>query len=218
MAGITTRTINSLFESYESRITELETELSTIETRHSEEVTALENEVAGLKTVLVNVEKEEQANFAYIKKYSYVLQEASADSGISVDLMYYLDEQCKRWDIPVTMMYAIMKIESTYNTNSTNSTSGARGLGNVMPETGELYWENVLGYGKGSFKTEMLYDPYVNVEIMCAHIGRNKNLSLYNNINRYSGGGGDYYYNKLIQYCKDYGFNLSDSTCYYGAD
>lgn len=218
MAGITTRTINNLFESYKSRIAELETELNAIEARHAEEVTALENEVTGLKSVLEAVEKEEQANFAYIKKYSYVLREASVDSGITIDLMYYLDEQCKRWDIPVTMMYAIMKIESTYNTNSTNTTSGARGLGNVMPETGKSYWENVLGYGRGSFKTEMLYDPYVNVEIMCAHIGRNKNLGLYNNIDRYSGGGGRSYYNKLIEYCKDYGFNLSDSTCYYGAD
>lgn len=220
---------------YQNQIAELNTQLVTFEEQKDAEIQAvrddydviievLENDINELNTTISNLESqystlttERDAAYSVINDYWYVFKSAGDNSGITLDVILYMEEQCKRWNVSPDLMWHIIEIESGYTAKIDNSRgSGARGLGQVMPATGKSYWENILGYGSGTYTHEMAYDPYVNIEIICALMGRNlANDSLYNAIQLYSGGGGQSYYNKVINAASAHGITINEDTCRY---
>lgn len=159
------------------------------------------------------------SDFYLARKYWYVFKDVSSDSGITMDVVKYLDDVCKEYDINPHWMWAIYWVESRWTTNIDNSKgSGARGLGQVMPDTGKYIWETVLGHEPGSFKTEMLYDPYVNIQITVALIElKLRDLGSMAESVRYYTGSSNYsqHYGIIAAAKQIAGIELSESTIHY---
>lgn len=146
-----------------------------------------------------------------IQKCRYVL-----DNGISTDLVLYTDEQCQEWNLNPLLIWSIIELESNFNPSADNPKSSARGLGQIIKGTGKYLWESILGYPEGSYYHEMAYDPYVNIRLVCTHLGNSfKNgYSLQKVIKAYSGGTSGYY-NKLVSIASSHGYELNDASCHY---
>lgn len=178
----------------------------------------LEADLAASQLTLDRIEVEGEENFDILREYWYVFQRTGDNSGLSADLIQYVDKVCKEWDVNPHWMWAIYWEESNFRARIDNTAgSGARGLGQVMPSTGKSFWENVLGHGSGSFTTDMLYDPYVNVDITVAIIGRHlsNGWTMYQAINQYSGGGGNEYFSEVLATGETHGIKLDDSNWHY---
>lgn len=178
----------------------------------------LEADLSAAQLTLGRIEASSEEDFDLLRKYWYVFQRAGDNSGLSIDVIRHVEEVCEKWDVNPHWMWAVYWEESNFRAKIDNTSgSGARGLGQVMPSTGKSYWENVLGNGAGSFKTDMLYDPYVNVDITVAIIGRNlsNGQTMYQVLNQYSGGGGKVYFNEVVANGKTHGITLDDSNWHY---
>ena len=178
----------------------------------------LEADLAAAQLTLDRIKEQGSEDFDLMRKYWYVFQRSKENSGLSVDLIRYVDEVCEEWDVNPHWMWAVYWEESNFHAAIDNNIgSGARGLGQVMPSTGKYFWENILGHGAGSFKTDMLYDPYVNVDITVAIIGRHlsNGWTMYQALNQYSGGGGDRYFSEVLATGKMHGVTLDDSNWHY---
>lgn len=146
-----------------------------------------------------------------IEQYRYVI-----DEGFSADLILYTDEQCREWDLNPALVYSIIELESKFDPNADNPNSSARGLGQIIKGTGKYLWEDILGNPKGSYYHEMAYDPYINIKLICCHLGNsfNKGYLLNEVIKAYSGGTSGYM-EKLMNVATSHGYDLSDATCRY---
>lgn len=174
-----------------------------------------ESEISELKDEIAFMQRTPTADLAVLRKveqYQYVL-----DNGISSDLVLYTDEQCKKWDINPHLIWAIVETESRYNPNVDNAEgSTARGLGQIVIDTARNMYENVLGHGAGSYSHQMAYDPFVNIQMMCALLGtglQNGNTLEYA-INRYSGGVSGYL-EHIQGVAAAHGVTLTNDTCHY---
>lgn len=206
---------------YETRILDLENEMCSMEAKYLEEISDLKIEYQEqIDELIAEIEQLQELNseaystqiadFEFYKDYWYVFRDAPANSGITLELIKYVDAQCQIWDVNPQVMWCIYDLETGMNPNLDNTAgSGARGLGQVMPGTGKYMWETILGHGSGSYTHTMAYDPFVNAEISVAHIGRDlRTKSLYDTINAYSGGGGDAYYGIILSNASDHGVSL----------
>lgn len=173
-------------------------------------------QIASLEQSLLEIEAEQAEDFNLIKRYYYVLRDAPDNSGLSIDTIRYLDEQCKAWNVNPHWMWAIYDVESTFRTKCDNPKSSARGLGQTLASSARDYWENILGHGKGSYSHEMAYDPYVNMEITVAMIGRNlqANGSMESSIWLY-GDRTSTYFGKVLAAGQRHGVTLSENNAYY---
>ena len=174
-----------------------------------------ESEISELKDEIAFMERTPTADLAVLRKveqYQYVL-----DNGLSSDLVLYTDEQCKKWDINPHLVWAIVETESRYNPNVENTEgSSARGLGQIVIATARNMYENVLGHGAGSYSHKMAYDPFVNIQMMCALIGTGlqDNNTLEYAIKRYSGGVSGYL-EHIQGVAATHGVTLTNDTCHY---
>lgn len=201
-------TTDKAIANYQDLVTGYEAERLHIEDQYKAQIENLEEEIAFLErtptTDLTILRKVEQ--------YQYVI-----DSGLSSDLVLFMDEQCQKWDINPHLMWAIIETESRYNPNVDNSEgSSARGLGQIVVNTARNMYENVLGHGTGSYNHQMAYDPYVNIQMICALIGtglQNENTLEYA-INRYSGGVSGYL-EHIQGVAASHGISLTNDTCRY---
>lgn len=147
-----------------------------------------------------------------IEKLRYVV-----DAGISTDLILYADEQCREWNLHPQFLWAVVELESKFDPNADNlAGSSARGLGQILKGTGKYLWEDILGNPKGSYYHDMAYDPYVNIQLMCCHLGSsfNRGCLLNEAVKAYSGGTSGYM-EKLMNIATSHGYDLSDVTCRY---
>lgn len=193
---------------YQELVTGYEEERQNIDKQYRAQIENLENEISFLErtptTDLTILRKVEQ--------YQYVL-----DNGLSSDLVLYMDEQCQKWDINPHLMWAIVETESRYNPNVDNTQgSSARGLGQIVINTARNMYENVLGHGTGSYNHTMAYDPYVNIQMICALMGTGlqDGNSLENAVNRYTGGVSGYLAH-LQSVASSHGVTLNNDTCRY---
>src|SRR5690606_19100072 len=81
---------------------------------------------------------------AYPIRYGDVLEQVAAETGLDPYLLL-----------------AVIKVESGFNPRA-KSTKGARGLMQVMPDTGEWVARQL---GMGRYHPDMLYEPQVNLVI-----------------------------------------------------
>jgi len=184
------------------------------------ELAVAEAKLADREETLSTIEEIQAADFQLLQKYWYVLRDASPDSGLTLEVLRYADEQCQQWDVNPDWMWHVYQHETGWTTEIDNKQgSGARGLGQVMPATGKEMWERVLGHGEGTFSLDMLYDPYVNVEITVAIIGRNldKNGSMRAALKLYSGGSSTYY-DVIVGMAAEHGITLNEDCARYPKD
>ena len=208
--------ITQLNSEWEQKLLSLEESHKIIYDGQLDDIEQLQTDLSSALARVQELQEVGEAEFDILNEYWYVFKYAGDNSGLTVDLIKYVDTMCKEWNVNPHWMWSIYWVESRFNTNIDNTAgSGARGLGQVMPSTGRSFWENVFNNGDGSFYTDMLYDPYVNVQITTAIIGRHlsNGWSMYDAVNQYSGGGGDDYYNKLITAGNDIlGVSLNTET------
>ena len=73
----------------------------------------------------------------------------------------FVERYSEEYELEETVVYAVIKAESGFDA-SDRSRTGARGLMQIMPETGE--WAAEL-MGMSEYDSEMLYDPETNIYI-----------------------------------------------------
>ncbi len=78
----------------------------------------------------------------------------------------YVDKYSDEYDVEKTVVYAVIKAESGFDANNRSHT-GARGLMQIMPETGEWAAELI---GIEDYDAEKLYDPDTNIHIGCWYL------------------------------------------------
>lgn len=86
-------------------------------------------------------------------------------SGLEIDTIEYLNEQCKEKNLDPFFVLGLMKLESNFKTNLI-SYAGARGLGQLMDNTAKP-WANNLGL---EYSVEKLYEPKYNIQIFTSHL------------------------------------------------
>jgi soluble lytic murein transglycosylase len=117
-------------------------------------------------------------------------------------------EYAKRYDVDPFLVYAIMKVESKYDTLAI-SRSGAKGLMQIMDKTGA--W----GASQVSIKDythDVLFKPEVNVQIGCWYISKlirqyEGNMSMA--LAAYNAGTGN-----IAKWCHDPKYSLDGKTLY----
>lgn len=78
----------------------------------------------------------------------------------------YVDKYSAEYNLEKTVVFAVIKAESGFNENNRSKT-GARGLMQIMPETGE--WAAGI-IEIESYSDDMLYDPDMNIRIGCWYL------------------------------------------------
>lgn len=76
-------------------------------------------------------------------------------------------EEAKKNNLDPLLVAAVVWVESSYNDNA-ESAKGARGLMQVMPETGLWAAEQI---GMENFSKDELFDPYINITIGTWYLG-----------------------------------------------
>lgn len=78
----------------------------------------------------------------------------------------YVDKYSEEYGLEKTVVYAVIKAESGFDAGDRSHT-GARGLMQIMPETGEWAAELI---GIEEYDAEKLYDPETNIHIGCWYL------------------------------------------------
>jgi hypothetical protein len=129
---------------------------TTIETTSTTETTIVENE---FNPVEISLEEKYSSVFAW--------QVYGGDFG--VEHLYFLNEQCEKYDIPMELMLAIICTESGFRSNAKASTSSASGYCQIIKSTAKWIYEDKLHYGT--------YDVNNHREIMCTNWKLNIEIS-----------------------------------------
>ncbi len=78
----------------------------------------------------------------------------------------FVDRYSEEYELEKNIIYAVIKAESGFDA-SDRSHTGARGLMQIMPETGEWAAELI---GLNGYDSEQLYDPETNIHIGCWYL------------------------------------------------
>ena len=112
-----------------------------------------------------------------------------------VDQLYYLNEQCEKYDIPMEIMLSIICTESSFRSYVKASTSSASGYCQVIKGTAKWVYEDLLKYGTYDVDnhTEIMTTNWrLNMEISCRLmycLYWNSNQSWESAVQKYYGGG-----------------------------
>lgn len=101
-----------------------------------------------------------------------------------------VQQEATAFGIDPLLLYALIRQESLFNPAAT-SWVGARGLTQVMPETGRGIAQNL---GMSNFQLDDLYRPYISIRFGAFYLGRrigDMNGSLYGALAAYNGGLGN---------------------------
>lgn len=78
----------------------------------------------------------------------------------------YVDKYAAEYNLKKAIVFAVIKAESGFNENNRSKT-GARGLMQIMPETGKWAAEIIE---IENYSDDMLYDPDTNIHIGCWYL------------------------------------------------
>jgi len=208
-------------ETLEETISKYENYISALNEQHEKELSARDAKIEELSGSLEELNAlfesiDDDLSFTVLKRYWYVFKDAENGSGITPELVAFVDSKCKDWNVNPHWMWAIWWSESNWKIDVDNDKSSARGLGQLLSGTGKYLYENTLGHGSGTYNHRMAYDPFINAELTIAHIGNDlAKGSMTAAVQHYSGGGGSTYYNKAVKNAARYGIKLSDSNATY---
>lgn len=174
-------------------------------TDHISEKETLE---AQIKSLQDRIDEENQYDFGLMKEYWYVIKEAPLKGGVEFELIQHVENLCKEKDINPHLVWAMIDVESDYIANIDNAVSSARGLGQFLKSTAELFYSKAQFMNRGTYDHKYAYDPYINTEMMVwylEYLRDSYNEDLLTMMQRYSGDtGGTTYYNKVIAELNQY--------------
>lgn len=203
---------------YGSKISALNQEITEINDAHEQALLEFQASLAAAKeetanvqaqydTYVTDMETKNDATFAVLQKYWYVFKEANAAGGLSIEMIQYADRLCKEKDVNPHMVWAIIDVESDYNTQAKSSKSSATGLGQLLASTAKSIYENYMGNGSGSYDRSMARNGYTNLNIMINYLAYLK--ANYNDASRmiagYSGDISGTYYGWYAKEMNQYG-------------
>ena len=138
-----------------------------------------------------------------MNKYNYALYDTMGyRNDITLDILKLIDTECTDRDINPDLVLGIIMVESEGHSGATNSYSGAAGLGQFMPDTGEFIANNYLNLSYDHSTTP--YDSITNVSMMIEYLSYLYNKYYGDTVSvlmEYSGGNLSYayeYYAKVI--------------------
>lgn len=150
-----------------------------------------------------------QADEAYLSKYNYALYDTEGKKNdISLDLLKLGETMMVSNGLDPNLLFGIIMVESEGHANVTNSYSGAAGLGQFMPSTGEYICAKYMNMSYDHSTTP--YDPESNIQMIANYLSYLYNKydgSTMNVLKEYCGGDEEFtrgYYNKIcnvVGYC-----------------
>ena len=137
-------------------------------------------------------------------KYASVFAWQTSISDFGTEQLYFLKEQCDKYEIPMEIMLSIICNESSFRSYAvSDSDTGAAGYCQITTKAGEWVYESLLKYGE--YDTEnhvniMTTDWRLNIEMGCRIIYCwywNSNESWEGAVKRYYGRSDDWYLNRI---------------------
>lgn len=139
-----------------------------------------------------------------INKYNYALYDTAGNrNDITLDLLKLIDMKCNEKEIDPDLVLGIIMVESEGHSGATNSYSGAAGLGQFMPDTGEFVANKYLNLSYDHSTTP--YDSATNIFMMIEYLSYLYDRYYGDTVSvlmEYSGGDLEYayeYYAKVIR-------------------
>lgn len=122
-------------------------------------------------------------------KYEYAIYNKSGDrTDLKYDQIATGEELMKKAGIDPDLLFGIIMTESGGNEKASNSTSTARGFGQMLAGTGEYVYEDILNLG--TYNHSMAYNGDTNIRMVVGYLGYLKNtrhMSAYNAVKAYRG-------------------------------
>ena len=139
--------------------------------------------------------KEYERRSEIAKEYSYALE--YPDSDITLKQIQYGLVLEEKYDLSLHLVMNLIRLESGFNKDATNSKSTARGYGQFLIGTGEYVWEDLLK--RDNYSHDKAFDPYNNLDMQFAYLNEllnTDNGSIRNALIAYNGNElGPKYYN-----------------------
>ena len=133
----------------------------------------------------------EQRDDELLAKYSYALYDDSgARNDINGEILNLAENLCAQQGIDPNLFLAIVMTESQGHANAKNKHSTATGFGQLLKSTGKWCYEDLLGYGKGTYYHDLAYNPELNVAMTISLLGelkREYNGNMYRAVQHYRG-------------------------------
>lgn len=126
-------------------------------------------------------------------KYSSVFEWQVYGGDFGIEQLYFLNEQCEKYEIPMEVMLSLICTESGFHSTAKAKTSSASGYCQIIKSTAQWVYENLLKYGTYDIDnhTEIMTTNWkLNIEISCRLmycLYWNNNQSWDNAIRRYYG-------------------------------
>lgn len=146
-------------------------------------------------------------------KYEYAIYNKQ---GNRTDLTYKQiksgEEIMKSKGMDPDLLFGLVMTESAGTEKAKNSTSTARGYGQLLQGTAKSMYENVLGHGKGTYSHDMAFNGDTNILLTATYLGYLKNTcnySLRSTIIGYRGLYDPGYFNTVDSYIKKSGNSLT---------
>lgn len=146
-------------------------------------------------------------------KYEYAIYNKQ---GNRTDLTYKQiktgEELMEDKGIDPDLLFGLVMTESAGTEKAKNSTSTARGYGQLLRGTAKSMYENVLGNGRGTYNHDMAFDGDTNILLTATYLGYLKNTcnySLRSTIIGYRGLYDPTYFSTVDSYIKKSGNSLT---------
>lgn len=124
-------------------------------------------------------------------KYEYAIyNKAGKRTDLTYDQIKTGDQLMKEKGMDPNVLFGILMAESGGVETASNSTSTARGYGQLLAGTGKFVYENLQGHAKGSYNHSYAYNGDMNIVMMIDlldYFKNDKDYSLHKTIQSYRG-------------------------------
>lgn len=168
--------IENLDAAHKQVVDEKDKDIKRLKSDLSKEVirnTELMNEFDVLKKKLneteTKVKQISDKRKAINTKYAYAISRGSRAPSMPVKHVEFLVKTAGKYGLDPDLILNMIDLESNYNPNAKNG-----GYGQFLSSTAKAFYEKPapigLGHGKGTYRSEMRYDPYINIELICVYM------------------------------------------------
>lgn len=147
-------------------------------------------------------------------KYEYAIMRTNGTrTDITYDQLINLEQVAEEKDIDVDLVLSISMVESEGTEKVCNSSSTARGYGQILNTTGKFIYEKIMN--KGTYNHDYALNGYTNFEMMVNYLRYLENTNgsnLYATIRNYRGEGGSVlssYIRKIDNYLENCGKSIA---------
>lgn len=137
------------------------------------------------------VAEAKNADAMILQKYAYALyDDVGARNDLTPDLLRLTERCCLQQGIEPNLFLGIVMAESRGKASAKNKRSTATGFGQLLKSTGKWAYEDLLGFGKGTYNHNLAYNPELNIMMSTAVLGelrREYNGNMYKAVRHYRG-------------------------------